>query len=231
MRHFLLSVLMVLASLGAGAQSVSSEKDTVWVYATGAYHAYDYVTNHTTDTVTVLWEVAATNFPADWLLATGMCDINNCIGDLWPAHTEHPRYPPGTWDFHIMGDLTDVSTDGPYYITVRLRNEAIPTDEHTQTYVVNRNTAHVAYMSRSSGDDAVVVYPNPATNVVNVMFSGLYGVTGIGVYSIIGREMKVYSTADNSAALNIEHLPSGIYFIKLLNAQGYVVATQKFTKQ
>lgn len=231
MRLFLLSLLLVLAATGADAQSISSEKDTVRVYATGVYHAYNNVTNHTTDTVTVLWDVVATNFPADWLAVTGICDIDNCIGDLWPAHTEHPRYPPGMWDYHMMGDLTDVSTDGPYYMTAHLRNEATPADEHTQTYVVSRGTAHVAYMSRSSGDDAVVVYPNPATNVVNVMFNGLYGVTGIGVYSIIGREMKVYGTVDNSAALNIEHLPSGIYFIKLLNAQGYVVATQKFTKQ
>ena len=231
MRHFLFSLLFVLAAMGAGAQSITSEKDTVRVYATGVFHAYNNVTNHTSDTVTVLWDVVSTNFPADWLALTGICDRENCVGDVWPAHTEDPRYPPGTWDFHLMGDLTDVSTEGPYYMTVRLRNEANTTDEHTQTYVVSRGTAHVAYMSRSSGDDAVVVYPNPATNVVNVMFNGLYGVTGIGVFSFIGSEMKVYSTVDNSAALNIEHLPSGIYFIKLLNAQGYVVATQKFTKQ
>lgn len=231
MRHFLLSALLLLVSIGARSQTISSERDTVFVYATGTYRAYNNVTNHTADTVTVLWEVAATNFPADWLAVTGICDAENCIGDLWPAHTENPRYAPGTGDYHMTGDLTDVSTDGPYYMQVRLRNQANTTDEHTQTYIVSRGTANVAYMSRNNGDDAVVVYPNPATSVINVMFKGLYGVTGIGVYSIIGREMKVYGTVDNSASLNIDHLPSGIYFIKLLNAQGYVVATQKFTKQ
>jgi len=83
----------------------------------------------------------------------------------------------------------------------------------------------------SSREEKSVVYPNPATNDINIVFDENADVKNIALYNVIGKVMNVYKVSGNSANLNIENLPSGIYFVKLYSANGSVVVTRKFTKQ
>lgn len=233
MKHiYSLLLLSLLGSFSARGQSFTTQHDTVKTFTGGFYTATNNITNLTTDTITIQWRVVANTFPTDWMDYTTICDAGNCYtsADL-SATPKHVKYPPGLWDFHLSGNLAPASTDGTYYMQVEVKNNAIPTDVVTQTYILGRGSASVMMAAKSASDDPIILYPNPATTSLNVIFNGVSGVTGIGVYSIIGRQMKMYSIIDNSASLNIESLPAGIYFVKLLNAQGYVVATQKFTKQ
>lgn len=225
--------LIVCGAFSAGAQSFSVQYDTAKTYAGGHYVASNNITNLTADTITIQWRMTGSNFPTDWMDYTTICDLKNCYTttDILSPAPKQVKYPPGLWDFHLSGNLIPVSSDGPYYMQLEVKNVDAPADTKTQTYIVSRGTASVMTAAKSASDDPVLLYPNPATTSLNVIFNGVSGVTGIGVYSIIGRQMKMYSIVDNSASLNIESLPSGIYFVKLLNAQGYVVATQKFTKQ
>lgn len=229
--------LLLLLFLGAGfsarAQSLSVQHDTVALNVSGSYTAVNNITNLTADTITVQWQITETNFPADWMDLTGVCDMNGCYSStmIWPSIPNECRYPPGMGDFHLQGNVIPVLNDGPYYMRVSIKNKDVPADMAIQTYVIGRKSAGIAYANKSAGDDAIVLYPNPATTSLNILFNGVTGVAAIGIYSIIGRQMKMYSTLDNSASLNIENLPAGIYFVKLLNAQGYALATQKFTKQ
>ncbi len=86
-------------------------------------------------------------------------------------------------------------------------------------------------MSPSSNGE-ISMYPNPAHNELNVIFDAASDVKNILVYNIIGRVMSVYKITDsNSANLNLENIPSGIYFVRLINSHGEMVATRKFTKQ
>ena len=47
---------------------------------------------------------------------------------------------------------------------------------------------------------------------------------------MIGKPVMVYRVTGNSAKLNIESLPSGVYFVRMADAQGKVT-TRKFTHQ
>jgi hypothetical protein len=75
------------------------------------------------------------------------------------------------------------------------------------------------------------LYPNPALNEINVVYDGSADVKDIAVYNLIGRVMMVYKVTGSSANLNIENIPAGIYFVRLLNTHGNVVITRRFTKQ
>jgi hypothetical protein len=77
----------------------------------------------------------------------------------------------------------------------------------------------------------VSLYPNPANSEVNVVYDEAADIKSIGIYNIIGKLMTVYKVSGKSANLNIENIPAGIYFVRLLNGQGQVVVTRKFTKQ
>jgi hypothetical protein len=80
-------------------------------------------------------------------------------------------------------------------------------------------------------DDEVSIYPNPARSHVNVVFDAALGVKNIAVYNLIGKLVSIYKVNGNSAKLDIEEIPAGIYFIRLINSQGKIVATRKFTHQ
>lgn len=81
------------------------------------------------------------------------------------------------------------------------------------------------------GNDGIAVYPNPAYGELNVLFDINTGIRNITVYNLIGKAITVYKVNGNSAKLDTENLPSGIYFIRLIDGQGRVVATRKFTHQ
>ncbi|GAA4462640.1 hypothetical protein GCM10023093_09640 [Nemorincola caseinilytica] len=231
MKHLLLLFLTYSLTAGlAKAQSFSVAHDTVRLNTGGHYTASNNITNHTSDNITIQWQVAETNFPADWMENTGICDIASCwtSSDIWPTKMKQAVYTPGEGDLHLQGDLSTVLSDGPYYLRVYLRNKDIPTDTAMQTYIISRSFAGIA-AAKGSADDLFTLFPNPATTTLNVIFNGLGGVSNIAIYSIIGKQMSIYKATDNT--INIEHIPSGIYFVRLLNAQGYVIATQRFTKQ
>jgi hypothetical protein len=232
-RLFFLVFAVAISCGSCFAQSFTVAYDTVILNSGGPYNAPNNVTNTTANDLTVVWKVTETNFPADWMELTGICDVQSCWSntDILPGREHDALYGPGEGDFHLQGDLSFVSESGPYYIRVQLMNKDIPADVAVQTYVIGQVSAGVAEAARKSVEDIISVYPNPATSSLNVVYNGVAGVTNIGIYSIIGRQMKMYSTTESSASLDVEQLPAGLYFLKLLDAQGYVLAAQRFAKQ
>jgi hypothetical protein len=95
--------------------------------------------------------------------------------------------------------------------------------------MICRTGVSVPTITHSAND--VLLYPNPANNELNVVYDGSADIKNIGVYNIIGKLLTVYKVSGASANLNLEHIPSGIYFVRLLNSQGNAVVTRKFTKQ
>ena len=79
----------------------------------------------------------------------------------------------------------------------------------------------------------MVLYPNPAREAVNVIYNEKAGIKTIAVYNIIGKLMgPVYKPADNgSAKIDLDDIPNGIYFLRLMDSQGHVLATRRFTRQ
>ncbi len=92
------------------------------------------------------------------------------------------------------------------------------------------NDSVSALLSRVA--DEIVIYPNPAHDEVNIVYGADAGVKTIAIYNLIGKVVSVFKPIDNSSAnLSIDNLPMGIYFVRLVNAQGAVVAARKFTRQ
>lgn len=229
---------MFFATGKSVAQSMSSPHDTITFSTNGFYEAHNDITNLLSGNLTAQWRVVASNFPTDWINNTGICDNSTCISGsgLWPtATTYETMYPTsssaGTFKMQIdLASSSGVTTNGTYYMRVRINNKfGLSSDEIFQTYIVTRSTTSITAV-KVAGD--VAIYPNPATTSLNVLFDQSSDVRNIAVYNIIGKQVGVYRVSNqSSASLNIENLPSGIYFTRLLNANGDVVATRKFTKQ
>lgn len=227
----LLALATSLIGARANAQSFScTAGDTVYVNTTGTYTAYNNINNTSGAGIIIQWKMIANTLPADWFATLGICDNATCLtgSDIWPTiQRESLTYSPGLGDFHILGDLSGTSGVGPYYVRIRMNNKAVPTDTAIQTYIIGKGTANVPTVKTND----IALYPNPATSSVNVVYDAAADIKTLAIYSIIGKQVSVYRSTGNSANLNIENLPDGIYFVRLMNSHGDVVATKKFTKQ
>ena len=76
----------------------------------------------------------------------------------------------------------------------------------------------------------MLVYPNPATDVLNINISNSsFKNSDVVVYNISGTEVIKTNMAKHNAQLNIETLSNGVYFVKVTNQNGFN-KTVKFVK-
>jgi hypothetical protein len=216
-------------------------QDTVYCTPTGTGLSsfYNEINNtSSTDSIIVDWKIIYTDFPNDWLnwsgggMRNGICDNRTCYqfrATMVGATQRSLKYAPGRGDFHLQTqDFNTTTSGGTHYITVRFFNIANG-DSATTTFAVSHSTASVSSVSKINDD--VVLYPNPAVNEVNILFNSYTDIRNIAIYNNIGRLVTVYKTTGSSANLNIESLPSGSYFARLVNDKGEISSTRRFTKQ
>ncbi len=236
MKKFVLALLSVVGVASAAtAQDFTMQKDTVKAYAANTgFESFNYITNKTSGNLKVDWRVISHTLPAGtaWVTAFGLCDNVTCYSSSIlsgaTTQTTDDIVASGTAPFKIQyGDLTSASGPGPYYVTAELKT-ANTTD--TVVFQFNKFATSVAGVS-SAKNDNIVVYPNPARDEINVLFDRSMDVKNITVYNLIGKAVTVYKVSGNSAKLDIQNIPSGIYFLRMLDAQGHVLATRKFTHQ
>ncbi len=215
-------------------QSFTVAYDTVYITPGSDTDITNSVINLTAAPINVNWKIAATNFPAGWIPGSAICDVDVChyADYLWPSATTESSGPyiPGSNTYRVILDLASVPSTGIYYLTVMMHNPAIPADSASQTYITAAGTTSgIRGLQRTS---EATIYPNPAQNELNIVYDASADIKSIAVYNIIGKVMSVYKvTANTSANLDINNLPSGIYFARLANNSGQVLVTKKFTKQ
>jgi Secretion system C-terminal sorting domain/Beta-lactamase len=128
----------------------------------------------------------------------------------------------------ILGQLNENLTDTVNGITISvLTNQDSVTNVHALIglYKILLQQHKVGLTSLSNTRD--LIYPNPATSVVNVRAAS--PVKTAAVYDVTGR--AVWSSSINSSAFefDVSELPAGIYILKLQDGNGERV--RKFVKE
>lgn len=230
----LLSPALVKAATWTVTDTVTATVDT-------SASIFDYVMVTGTGNVTLTWHVVNCYFPSDWLTeaAFGICDNKACYNNtggtyVWNSSTTtgtvftSNAYSAPEGDFHLQLNLKGASS-GTHSVTISISDASLNT--RTVTFIITKPSS-ASVQNMANNETNVALYPNPAHDEVNVVYDPSAEIKNIAVYNIIGKVMAVYKPTDNSSAnLNIENLPSGIYFVRLMNSRGAMVATRKFTKQ
>lgn len=227
--------LLPFFAVNADAQIFSVAHDTVCFTAPlGDSSVFDSI--YTTGSpISVKWNVEPfrSDFPSDWISntsggSTAFCDNSYCYGsgiDI-SGTVETTTYAAPGGPFHMQINLTGATTrTGTYYMTVKFNSGS---ENAYETFIVTYPNTSVPMVQNA---DEILLYPNPATTSVNVVYDQSLEIKNVAIYNIIGKLMSIYKVSGNSANLNTENLNAGIYFIRLMNAQGEVVAVRKFTKQ
>lgn len=124
--------------------------------------------------------------------------------------TLYVRYNPTSEGTH-SGTVNMAS--GTTAATITLNGTA-ETEVPDTTIGISENTAH-----------AIVIYPNPASTILNVEAEGY---DNLQIVNVVGQ--VVYSAAlVGRTQVNVSGLSNGVYFVRLTNAEG--TTTQKFVKR
>ena len=133
-------------------------------------------------------------------------------------------------DFHAVFNADNAQANTFAYVRVSVADNAVTsTPARTFTLLASKSTAGVTTVTRY--DDNIVVYPNPATSAVNVIFDKNSKIRTIAVYNLIGQATDMYRVSGNSANLQLSDAPAGVYFLRMLDDRGNIVATRRFNRQ
>jgi len=111
--------------------------------------------------------------------------------------------------------------------------EAIPDSRKSGSYSSSRSNIIefelVSIDRASSVTDPFLIYPNPVKNQIRISSTKSEAIGTVGIYSLGGQLLNEVRATGNEISINLEHLSSGIYFIRIRNNNE--TYTQKFTKQ
>lgn len=213
-------------SFGQFTLSADASNDTLRNTSSISYTFGNTVTNTHVDSIYIIWNVdlANTSIPSGWIVSA--CDNYTCPAWSGNSHNSAKIGPgsTGTWTVDIDPSGGGMGTG---WVTEKLADNNAQTNK-TSVYILTKSSTGITTVIHSNED--VTLYPNPARNEVNVIFDESMGIRSVAICNLIGKPVSLFKTAGNSAKLNIENLASGIYFIRLMDANSNPITTRKFTK-
>jgi len=232
MKKIILSVFTALcafAATSATAQDFTTATDTVYYTVGGSINVHNDIVAQVSS-VKIAWNVVYNNIPSDWKNGFGICDNVACYpaSVLNGTTTDTTAVFSTTCDFHLQLDLRSATTSGTYYVTLHLMEVGGAGTMKNITFAINKWPTGINKVNKNTD---VMLYPNPAANEVNLVFDPNAEIRSAAVYNLIGKQVSAYRITGNSAKLDLGNVPSGIYFVRLMDAQGNIVTTKRFTHQ
>lgn len=235
-RIFYLFIFMLALNINSNAQSFTMHTDTVRsLLKNYQVDQYNFIRNNTSDTITVSWKVFAHNLPQDWVdsVKYGLCDNVTCYNNSILGGSVQTTDPISAGDSSLFkgqlsGESPAVVSTGMFYYAAELwRN----TDIDTAVFVIGEWPASVNKVNANTAEK-VLVYPNPAKSDLNVVFDKSMNIRYIAIYNLVGKQVSNFKVTGNSSAkLDINNIPSGVYFLRLIDGSGRVAASRRFTHQ
>lgn len=96
-------------------------------------------------------------------------------------------------------------------------------------FAQSANDASAIYSSYSKEDIKISLFPNPATDYINVQDKDNV-VGNVVVYNLAGRKIKSFAI-DGNQLLNIMDLPKGMYLIQFTDKRDKLLTTQRLSKR
>jgi hypothetical protein len=148
----------------------------------------------------------------------------------------------GTYNIDDNVTVFAIAKEKYHFVNWTINNVVVSTDA-AYSFVANNPVSLVAVFKYGQGVDDMEettgfkVYPNPATNeltITNYEFeinNEQLTMNNVEIYDIYGRKISSHHLIPSSSnhLINISHLSSGVYFIKIINSKSFSV--QKFIKE
>lgn len=221
----------------AQAQNFTLDKDTSKTNWYGTGYLVDvkvYGTNKTSSPLTMHWNIINFKKDAGWKFEN-VCDNKDCLVEAEPGLVDgsktfstNPVDPGLNCEFKLTWDGDGAAMYTTATATLQIQGG---TTVDTATFVATKKPAGITTAILKNDD--IAIFPNPASNYVDVVYNPSADVKTIAFYNLIGKVVGVYKVTDrNSARCEFTNdMPSGIYIMRIADSRGNVIATRKITRQ
>ncbi|GAA4450317.1 MAG: T9SS type A sorting domain-containing protein [Chitinophagaceae bacterium] len=159
----------------------------------------------------------------------GSCYSNTTPGLLSGSTSFNCTVPGGAsgyYDISFDGDAAPVNSYA--YLVLNVSDGSTSSKP---VFIAYKTAAGVSTVMLKDAD--VNIFPNPASNYIDVIYNPAADVKTITLYNLIGKAVNVYKVTDKSSA-RCEFpadMPSGIYIVRIADSKGSIIATRKITHQ
>ena len=227
MKHLYTVLLFSLISTFGYSQSFSTEVPDTTLYGLASqstFYGDIDLTNLSTVSLPMFWSRFEENMPAGWEASN--CDPTQCH----PIGTYSGNFSlPTSGNNNILNThFYPNGVSGSGYVRVALYDQSNMNDSVVLTYY---GVAGVVGISELDDKD-VLVFPVPATSVVNVMVPHTNAQLTAEMYDLTGGLVKRQRiVAGSRTEIGIDDLQSGIYLLRI-EAEGHgVVVTRRVIKR
>lgn len=174
----------------------------------------------------VLWKIDSIYYPSAWELS--LCDIETC-----PIITD----TTGTNTFTLAGKATGElkmgytpnGVSGTSYVRVGIVVEGT-TDSVIYMVYTAKITADITAIKGTSEGYGFSLYPNPASNKLNLTIKDYSEIQKIAIYNVIGKEVSNFKINENLKTIDLSSFNNGVYIVKIFDKNGQSFS-QSFVKK
>ena len=231
MKRIIVFIGLCLASAQGFAQGFTVAHDTTYASVNGTADVHNGITNTSNlSSLDITWE-GTLYAPSGWSV-TGICDLVNGSqqGNCYPWPLLSPiislTIPAGlSADFKVSVSNAAAANNSVCYFSLLIKSTGLP--NKTIWYKMTKDPLGVNTISRVN--DAVVIFPNPARDVVNISIDPSLGAKTMVISNLIGRTIGVYNVSNGVQKIDMDNAPTGMYFLRIFDNQGKLLETKKFT--
>jgi hypothetical protein len=198
------------------------------VYFTAEYNTLTindiYMVNNANTKISLSWTLISNNLVAGWDYA--ICDLGTCYPGIPPSATMD-SVEVGAMGFLGL-NVNPYSIPGTGSVTVYVYETQYPSNGDTLTWYVTSSPSGVNENSKAL---SMNVYPNPASEVINVDLGGHADEAEfISIYNILGEKVLRRQLSGSTIQLELGALASGIYVLAAEDAHGRTIVSKKITR-
>ena len=230
MKKILYTLVFLTASFSSFAQ-FSVTADTVvkeGVTKGISEHVKCYVTNtSTTDSITIKWNKTGETLLSGWS-GVSLCDNIQCYSYDNSSHSF--KLAPGAQGFlEVSLTSTSSAADGCNLTNVRFSQVGGTATKD----VLFKICAWPSSVKDYENNEIVTIYPNPASDHVNITFNDKK-ISSVNVMNVIGRKVAKFdvdANKSNQYRVPLSNVADGIYILQFADANGKILGVRRVTKQ
>ncbi|HRQ31335.1 MAG TPA: T9SS type A sorting domain-containing protein, partial [Saprospiraceae bacterium] len=193
---------------------------------TAYYDIHMTVTNNYNGPVSFWWRlIKDSTFPTAW--TTQVCDLNTCY---FENVDKCPKNNPNTLAAGASSDamyvkLNPKNTEGTTNLWLKIYSNSDLTNlvDSMLIVVVSQGTAQENLI-----DEQIAIFPNPAINVFSLK-GELNNADQLEIIDVKGRSLQ-HSIIETGKYYNISGLPTGMYYVKIIDRQRHTIQTLRLLK-
>lgn len=179
------------------------------------------IVNETSEVLAFKWRMIKSTFPSEW--SWYFCDLGSCFINVPDSNEMDLTSAGGDAYFLCHVEFNGFVGTGELQVFVFEIGDEVNGDTVTFRY----STTNVLGVEKDSENSKVLLYPNPASDVLYISIQVPLLVDQIIVYNILGQPVHVQKGA--VPELSVAKLPAGQYLLTLAYRDG-TRETRKFFK-